>query len=139
MSNLEITVQDSIKLPVKNPVYETVQITNVFGTEAVVFEGTVLSFDATTEKYNVTHTDFPALSNAKAVCGHTVEFEIAETKEVAILRKGQVNKERLLFVKTGDDLDTIPAGASDSFRTQLRDYGIMVIDESFQDEVDNKQ
>jgi len=138
MSNMLTVVSDSIKLPIKNPIYETVQITNVFGVEAVVFEGTVLAFDATTGKYNVTHTDFPNLSNAKAVCGHTLEFEIGETKEVSILRKGEVNIERLLFVKSGDDLDTIPAGASDSFRTQLRDYGIIVIDESFNDEVDNK-
>ena len=138
MSNMLIVVSDSIKLPIKNPVYETVQITNAFGVEASIFEGTVLAFDATTGKYNVTHTDFPALSNAKAVCGHTVEFGIGETKEVGILRKGEVHIERLLFVKSGDDLDTIPATEVDSFRVMLRDYGILAVPDTVIDELDNQ-
>jgi len=136
MSNIEKIISDSIRLIVKNPVFEEVDITNIFGTPITVLEGSVLSFDATTGKYNATYSAIPALANAKAVSMGTVSFDTAETKRVTILTKGQVNEEILLF-QPGDDLDTIPPGGSDSFRTQLRDYGIITVPESFQDEIDN--
>jgi hypothetical protein len=97
-------------------------------TGAVTYdEGTVLGFDKATGKYVATNTTVANAENAKAVLMGTAEYSGVGDKKVRAVIGGQVDEDLLIFVDGGDGIDTIPAGADDSFRTQLRSYGIVAL------------
>lgn len=135
MSNFTIINNDSGKIPVQNPLFETITL-NAGG--AVDYDaGTVLAFDATAEKWKLTESGTAAVANAKAVLAADVSFSGAGDKSVRALIGGEVVASKLIF-DGSDTLDTLPAGGADTFRIQLRDYGIVAVPDSVVDELDNQ-
>lgn len=89
--------------------------------------GTVLAFNATTGKYEITKSGTADVANAKAVLVQETEFTGAGDKLIRAVIGGEVDQNLLVF-DGSDTLATIPAGADDSFGLQLRNYGILAID-----------
>lgn len=87
-------------------------------------EGQVLAFNASTGKWDITKSGTAAIANAKAVLAEEAAFTGAGDKLVRACVKGEVDEDLLIF-DGSDTIDTIPAGAADSFRVQLRDYMII--------------
>ncbi len=122
MPNPIITNQDTSSLVVFNGQYSDITL-NAGG--AVIYpKGTVLAFDAAAAKWKITESGTPAVANAKALLSQTTEFPGAGDKLVRAVIGGEVDADLLVF-DGSDDLDTIPGGADDSFRVQLRGYGII--------------
>jgi len=136
MSNFEIINNDSGKIPVWDPKF--IDITLEAG-EAIDYPaGQVLAFNATTGNYEATDSATAAIANAKAVLAQDVSFAGAEAQtNRRALVGGEVDETKLVFLGA-DDLETIPAGAADSFRLQLRDYGIIARPSQVMDELDNQ-
>lgn len=86
--------------------------------------GQVLAFDASAGKWKITESGTPAVANAKAVLAEEAVFAGAGDKLVRAIIKGDVN-ELLLVFDGSDTIDTVPAAVDDSFRTQLRAYGLI--------------
>jgi len=87
-------------------------------------EGQVLAFNGTTGKYAETISGTAAVANAKAILAEEAVFSGSGDKLVRAVIGGVVAEEKLFF-NGSDTPDTIPA-AVDSFRVQLRDYGIVI-------------
>lgn len=131
--NFQIINNDSGRIPVWNPLYETVTV-NAGG--AVTYNaGTILAFDA--GKYKLTQSGTAAVARAMAVLAQDLEFTGAGDKTARVLIGGQVVASKLIF-DGADDLDTIPATEVDSFRVMLRNYGIIAVPDSVVDELDNQ-
>ena len=122
MPNPEITNQDTGSLTVFDGQYGDITL-NAPG--AVTYpKGTVLAFDASAGKWKATVSGTAAVANAKALLAQETEFPGAGDKLVRGVIGGEVDDDKLVF-DGADDLDTIPASAADSFRLQLRSYGII--------------
>lgn len=93
--------------------------------EVTYERGTVLAFDGSDGKYKVTDSTTAAVANAKAVLAEQAVFTGAGDRLSRVLVKGNVDENKLIWQGT-DTADTIPAGGSDSFRLQLRDYMIVL-------------
>lgn len=100
-------------------------------------EGQALAFDASAAKWKITESGTAAVANAKAVLAAETVFTGAGDKLVRAILGGTVDQNLLVF-DGSDTIDTIPAGAADSFGLQLRDYGIEVIDPAQQLIEDNQ-
>jgi hypothetical protein len=125
MSDIERTQYDISLVAIGDNKFDDITL-SALGAVTYV-EGTVLAFDKTTNKYVATSTNVPEAGNAKAVLMGNVEFSGAGDKLVRGLLEGEVDEDKLTLVFGSDTLDTIPGGADDSFRVQLRDYGILVV------------
>ena len=102
--------------------------------------GQVLAFDAANGNWKITVSGTPAVANAKAVLVAATEYTGSEPGSVKLVRAligGKVDAGQLVF-DGSDTLDTVPAGAADSFRTQLRAYGI-IADELAQQRTEDNQ
>jgi len=131
--NFQIINNDSGRIPVFNPLYETVTV-NAGG--AVDYDaGTVLAFDA--GKYKLTQSGTAAVAKAQAILAQDLSFSGAGDLTARVLIGGQVVASKLIF-DGSDDLDTIPATEVDSFRLMLRDYGIIAVPDTVIDELDNQ-
>lgn len=125
MANPEVTQYSSETLVTWDGKYRDV-ILNAPG--AVDYEpGRVLAFDASAGKWKITESGTPAVANAKAVLVEKASFAGAGDRLSRILIGGEV-QEDLLIWDGSDTPDTIPAGNEDSFRIQLRSYGIILRD-----------
>ncbi|MBP7735947.1 MAG: hypothetical protein KA369_08245 [Spirochaetes bacterium] len=134
MANPEITQNTSEKITVMNPKYEFATLTA--SAAITVPAGQVLAFKASTKKYNLSKSGASAQANAKAIMAESRTWGSAGDKRVRILIGGEVRVDDLTFDGT-DTIDTLPSGASDTFRTQLRGYGIIVRSDADIDEQDN--
>lgn len=122
MENPEIANYDTGSLVLRDGFFDDV-VLNAPG--AVTYpKGKVLAFDASAGKYKITVSGTAAVANAKAVLSEEVEFTGAGDKLVRAVLKGHVDSDKLVF-DGSDTLDTIPAGADDSFKIQLRSYMII--------------
>jgi hypothetical protein len=125
MPNPEITNFDTGSLVLKEGEYADITL-NAPG--AVTYpEGQVLAFDATAAKWKITKSGTAAVANAKAILSAEIVFSGAGDKLVRAVIGGTIDQNFLTF-DGADTIDTIPAGAADSFGLQLRDYGILAID-----------
>jgi phage baseplate assembly protein gpV len=125
MPNPEITNFDTGSLVLKDGEYSDITL-NAPG--AVTYpEGQVLAYDAAAAKWKITKSGTAAVANAKAILSAETEFTGAGDKLVRAAIGGTVDQNFLVF-DGADTIDTIPAGAADSFGLQLRDYGILAID-----------
>ena len=123
MANPVVTQYSSHPLALRDNKYEDVTLT---APGAVTYEpGRVLAFDASAGKWKITESGTAAVANAKAVLIEEAEFTGAGDRLSRVMIKGEVDENQLIF-DGSDTPDTIPAGASDSFRTQLRAYGIIL-------------
>lgn len=121
MANPTITNTDISSLFVRGNRFQDVTL-NAPG--AVTYPaGQVLAFDATAGKYKITASGTAAVANAKAVLAEEAVFTGAADKLTRVCLLGSVDADLLIF-DGSDTIDTIPAGVDDSFRTQLRAYGI---------------
>lgn len=118
-----MTDYDNSSLALFNNEYE--DLTLAASGAADYTAGTVLAFDATTGNYKQTVSGTAAIANAKAILAHDVSFSEAGTKLIRAVIAGDVDQNLLIWDGT-DTPDTIPAGAADSFRLQLRAYGIIL-------------
>ena len=135
MSNPEITNYDTGSLVLANGKFGDINL-NAAG--AIIYPaGQVLAFDATAAKWKITVSGTAVVANAKAVLAAETEFAGAGDKLVRAIIGGVVDQNLLVF-DGADTIDTIPAGAADSFGLQLRDYGIEVIDPAQQLIEDNQ-
>lgn len=126
---------DTMSLTVWNAEYRDITL-NAPG--AVTYPlGTVLAFDASAAKWKITKSGTAAVANAKALLVAETEFTGAGDKLVRAIIGGKVDAGQLVF-DGADTLDTIPAGADDSFRLQLRGYGILAEDLAQQQIQDNQ-
>lgn len=92
--------------------------------------GKALAFDAANGNWKITDSTVANQANAKAVLVAETTYTGSEPGSVKLVRAvigGKVDPGQLVF-EGSDTLDTIPAGAVDSFRTQLRAYGIIADD-----------
>ncbi len=135
MANLEISNNNSEKIEVLNPKYDSATLTA--SAAITVPAGQVLAFKASTGKYNLTKSGAAAQANAKAVMAETKVYAASGDKRVRIIIGGEVRADKLLF-DGSDTLNTVPSGGSDSFRTQLRDFGIIAREDIDIDELDNQ-
>jgi len=132
---MEVTNNDTLKLEVFNPIWDDITIE---AAGADTFEtNQVLAFDASTGTYKKTVSGTAAVANAKAILKEEVVFTGAGTKKTRALLGGEINSGVLVF-EGADTLETIPAGADDSFRVQLRAYGIVARDGVRIDNLDNQ-
>ena len=135
MLNPEITNYDTGSLVLENGKFGDINL-NAAG--AIIYPaGQVLAFDATAAKWKITVSGTAVVANAKAVLAAETEFIGAGDKLVRAIIGGVVDQNLLVF-DGADTIDTIPAGAADSFGLQLRDYGIEVIDPAQQLIEDNQ-
>jgi hypothetical protein len=134
MANPEITQNTSEKIQVMNPKYEFATLTA--SAAITVNPGQVLAFKASTKKYNLTKSGATAQANAKAIMAESRTWSGAGDKRVRILIGGEARVDDLTF-DGSDNIDTLPGGASDTFRTQLRSFGIIVRSDADIDEQDN--
>lgn len=135
MSNPSITNYDTGSLVLANGKFGDINL-NAAG--AIIYPaGQVLAFDATAAKWKITVSGTAVVANAKAVLAAETEFAGAGDKLVRAIIGGVVDQNLLVF-DGADTIDTIPAGAADSFGLQLRDYGIEVIDPAQQLIEDNQ-
>lgn len=117
-----ITNNDTSELVIFDGEYADITL-NAGG--AVVYDkGQALAFDASAGKYKLTESGTAAVANAKALLSREVEFTGAGDKLVRAVIRGSVDADLIVF-DGSDTLDTIPAGEPDSFRLQLRSYGII--------------
>ena len=136
MPGMTTVNNDSGKIPVFNPLFDEAEI-EVNGAVDLV-AGTVLAFEATDGTYQPTVSGTAAVANAKAILMQDVSFSGAGTKEnTRLLVGGEIDVSKLTF-DGSDTIDTIPAGAADSFRVQLRSYGIIARTGQVIDELDNQ-
>lgn len=135
MANPEITNNDVTKLEVFNPKYEDLTV-QVLGADTLV-ENTVLAYDQATGTYKATVSTVAATATARAILKQANVFSGAGTASLRCLVGGEVRASQLVFDNGTDTVDTQPA-SQDSFRTQLRDYGIIARDEREIDETDNQ-
>lgn len=136
MPGLTIVNNDSGKLPVFNPIFDDIEVEAAGALD--LDAGTVLAFNATTGTWWETKSGTAAVANAKAVLASDISFAGAGTIEnVRSLIGGEVDESKLLF-NGADTIDTIPAGAADSFRVQLRSYGIIARPGQVEDVLDNQ-
>lgn len=133
MANPEITNNDISSIFLWGNRYEDVTLT---APGAVTYSpGQILAFNATTGKYEITVSGTAAVSNAKAVLAQEMSFTGAGDKLARVCVEGSVDENLLTFDGT-DTLDTINAAGTDSFRTQLRAYGILTenpVEQTIQD------
>ena len=133
MSNFQIINNDSGRIPVFNPKFETVTVNA--GSAVDYDAGTVLAFDA--GKYKLTASGTATVARAMAVLAQDLSFPGSGDLTAKVLVGGEVVASKLIF-DGSDDLDTIPATEVDSFRVMLRDYGILAIPDTVIDELDNQ-
>lgn len=125
MANPEVTQYSRETLVTWDGKYRDVTL-NAPG--AVDYEpGQVLAFDASDGKWKITKSGTAAVANAKAVLVEEASFSGSGDRLSRALIGGEV-QEDLLVWDGSDTPDTIPAGAEDSFRVQLRSYGIILRD-----------
>lgn len=123
-------------LPVFNPVISRVML----GTMApsIIIFGGVLAFNKSTGMYCPTDSRDPNTANAKAIVLECIaDFVPAGSRPLTALIGGEGPDDLVGFAYSGDNLDTIPAGAEDSYRVQLRKYGIYLRPFVKIDELDN--
>ncbi|MCP4677084.1 MAG: hypothetical protein GY854_16530 [Deltaproteobacteria bacterium] len=102
--------------------------------------GQVIAFDAANGNWKVTDSTVATVANAKAVLVAETVFTGSESGGIKLVRAvigGKVDADQLVFEGT-DTLDTVPSGAADSFRTQLRSYGI-IAEELAQQRIEDNQ
>jgi len=122
MTNPAIENYDTGSLVLRDGYFDDITL-NAAG--AVVYPaGQLLAFDATAGKWKITVSGTAAVANAKAVLSGEVEFTGAGDKLVRAVLGGHVDASKLVFDGT-DTLATIPTGEPDSFKIQLRSYGII--------------
>ena len=133
MTNPVVTNNDTSPLTVWNGDFFDVTLNAVGAVDYPA--GQVLAFDATAGKWKKTVSGTPAVANAKSILAEDISFSGAGDKLVRAVRTGKIDDSQLVFDGT-DTLDTIPAGADDSFRLQLRSYGIIaeyLAEQTFED------
>lgn len=124
MANPEITNENTGSLVLEDGKFEDITL-NAPG--AITYpKGQVLAFDAAAGKWKKTQSGIAAVANAKAILAQETVFSGAGDRLVRAVIGGVLDKDLLVFAG-GDTIDTIPAGADDSFGLQLRDYGIEVL------------
>ena len=125
MANPVIANEDTSQLVVWDGFFDDITLT---APGAVTYpKGQVLAFNAGTGKYEITASGTAAVANAKAVLAQEITFSGAGDSLARACLGGRVDQSLLVF-DGSDTLDTIPAGAADSFKTQLRAYGIIAED-----------
>lgn len=135
MPNPVINNYDTESLVLKDGYFQDITL-NAAG--AIVYPvGQVLAFDATAGKWKITVSGTPAVANAKALLAAETEFTGAGDKLVRAIIGGTIDQNLLTF-DGADTIDTIPAGAADSFGLQMRSYGIYAIDPAQQLIEDNQ-
>ena len=122
MTNPEITNNDPSSIFINGNRFQDITLTAAGA--ATYLPGRVLAFNASTGKYEITISGTAAVANAKAVLAQEITFTGAGDKFARVCLIGSVD-ENLLIFDGSDTVDTIPASAADSFRTQLRSYGIL--------------
>lgn len=133
--NPVIENQDRSSLVVWNGKFKDITL-NAGG--AVIYPaGKVLAFDGPAGKYKITESGTAAVANSKAVLVQETEFTGAGDKLVRAVIGGRVDSSLLIF-DGADTLDTIPATGDETFRIQLRSYGIVAEDLSEQYIQDNQ-
>ncbi|MCK5606235.1 hypothetical protein KAR91_30325 [Candidatus Pacearchaeota archaeon] len=135
MANPEITNNDTKQIPVFNPTYDDAVLTSAGAGTWV--KGTVLAFSSANGDYRKTVSGTADVANAKAILPVDVVFAGAESKNTRIINGGEIQEDLLVF-DGADTINTIPASAADSFKVQLRDYGIRTLTGMILDELDNQ-
>lgn len=121
MANPEITNENTGSLVLEDGKFKDITL-NAPG--AITYpQGQALAFDAVAEKWKITESGTAAVANAKAILAQETVFSGAGDRLVRAVIGGVVDEDLLVF-DGADTVDTIPAGADDSFGLQLRDYGI---------------
>ena len=140
MPNPIITDYDTMSLTVWNAEYRDVRLHH---SGAITYPGgQVLAFDGANGNWKATDSTTATVANAKAVLFAETEFtgsEVGGIKRVRAVIGGKVDAGQLVF-EGSDTLDTIPTPAADadSFRVQLRGYGIIAEDLAQQQIQDNQ-
>lgn len=143
MPNPVITNYNTGSLVVWDGIYADITLYN---SGAATFpEGQILAFDGINgANYKITDSTItdPDQANAKAVLAEITTFtgsEPGSTKLVRAIIGGKVDAGQLVF-EGSDDLDTVPvlAAGADSFRIQLRAYGIIAENLAQQNIEDNQ-
>lgn len=140
MPNPIITNYDTMSLTVWNAEYGDIRLHHA---DAITYPaGQVLAFDGANGNWKVTDSTTDTVANAKAVLNAETVFTGSESGGIKVVRAiigGKVDAGQLVFEGT-DDLDTIPtpAAGADSFRVQLRGYGIIAEDLTQQQIQDNQ-
>lgn len=135
MPNPEISNNDSTKLDLYNALYEDITL-EVLGADTIV-ENTCLAYDRATNTYKATVSTVAATATASAILKEGKIFTGAGTATARALIGGEVRGDLIIFDNGSDTLDTVPA-AEDSFRVQLRKYGIIARADRDLDELDNQ-
>jgi len=93
------------------------------------FGGLCMAYVAEFDVYVWTEADTPGLANAKAILAQNTILPPGEVAAPArLIVGGEIAANLVLFAGQPDQgLSTIPPGGSDSFETQLREYGINVV------------
>lgn len=121
MANPEITNENTGSLVLEDGKFKDITL-NAPG--AITYpQGQALAFDAAAGKWKITESGTAAVANAKAILAQETVFSGAGDRLVRAVIGGVVDEDLLVF-DGADTVDTIPAGADDSFGLQLRDYGI---------------
>jgi len=138
MVNPEIQNNDKRELVVFNPIFRDAKVKR--GAVGTLLKGTVLAFDEVTDTY--LPTQIPGTvgvdDNAKAVMPKDLVFAGAETLDFRIVAGGEIDENLLVFFDGNDTPATIVTGTGDTIRTQLRDYGIDILDVGDESVLDNQ-
>ena len=137
MSNPEITNYDIGDLVLENGEYDDIRLYAPAPTTYV--KGQSLAFDAPNGNWKITQSGTADVANAKALLAAETIYAGpgTETKTVRAVIGGKVDASKIVF-DGSDTIDTIPAGAADSFGLQLRSYGIIAKELSEQNLLDNQ-
>jgi len=135
--NIEINTSVELWLPVFNPISAMLTL-NCMAPTGIIFGG-VLAFNKSTGAYCPTNSSNPDTANAKAIALECrLDIVMPGAEKFLCLIGGEGPDELINFENPADTLDTIPAGSEDSYRVQLRKYGIYLRPVVQIDEFDNQ-
>lgn len=131
-SNITVTDNETNYLYQKNDIYEVFKGENEYLEASVTVvasteykAGTALSFDAATNTYAITNSAATPTHRAVAVLANNVpESNTSTTLKLTICIKGYVDEDKLIFGGS-DTINTVAADTTDTYKSQLRNYGII--------------
>lgn len=130
MPNPQVRSFSSSTIEVVNPIYLDAVVGHPIEIEepTYAFAGVCLALYAPTGGYSYTWSDIPGLDNAKAILADELYwYPGGPTFQLTrIIVGGEIYADKVLFVDEDDNINTIPAGADDSYLLQLRDNGLIV-------------
>jgi len=130
-TNPQIRSFSSNKIEVFNPVFEDAHFGPILNNQPsfYLFAGIVLGIDPVTGQYSAVNSNPGFVHKASALLAYSYLIpgpDILVEGDFIIIIGGEVYADRCLFINQADDLQTIPAGESDSLEIMLRDHGIIV-------------